>query len=170
MAALFRELHRRVASRRCRYLVEVKELVKTETQDGADARLDFLQRPIHIAAQHPVQRAACLHRAVDELRKEAPVLRRKVLLAQCPRECHISVSALFLHFQQNIYRRLADEITHWSSFLSIGPRMASFFVTRCAVPGMMIFSSSRRTASTSTCVLKQGPLGRIFSTPTAGSG
>ena len=92
------ELHGRVTGCGGRHLVEVEDLVEAEPQDLAHERLNLADGAADVAAQDPVERAARLHSAVDELRDKAAVLLAEVQLAQRLCKRHIGVGAVLMYF------------------------------------------------------------------------
>ena len=92
------EVHGRVAGSGGRHLVEVEDLVEAEPQDLAHERLDLADGAADVAAQDPIERAASLHSAVDELRDKAAVLLAEVQLAQRLCKRHIGVGAVLMYF------------------------------------------------------------------------
>ena len=136
MAVFLGQFHRRIAGSRSWYLIEIKDLIKAQPEDFPDHWRNLPERPVHIAAQDPVQRIAGLHRPIDQLRHKTAVCIIEVGLAQLPRQCHIGIGTILVHFIHDLYRGITRFI-HSYSFPF----------------GIMIRSSWRRTSAISTCVL-----------------
>ena len=119
VSIFFCKLYALIASSRGGDTFQEEELVDAKPQDGAEHRVDFLQRARDIALQYPIYGISGLHRPVDQFRAKPAVYVVEARSPKLLRQRHIRIGTLLPHLKQHPCSRISCLVQVHSS-LRIG--------------------------------------------------
>ena len=96
-----RQLHRLVAGSGGRNTLHIEQLISAHAEDTQNLRRHLVERTRNALLQIPVQRTECLHRAIDQLRRQPSVQIAQTAASQILVQRNIRISAIVKHHAQH---------------------------------------------------------------------